>query len=317
MTKILLTGGAGFLGSEITRLLLSKGYHVTVLDNGWRNIDNLIPLCNNPLFEFVQGDILNTETIFKLKARVDKVIHLAGIVGEPACLKHFELGRLVNEIGTYNVAIIGRDIPVLFFSTGSVLGQQEKIADENSKPNPVSQYAKSKLVGEDYVFGKMFKNPSTNNIVYRLATVFGLSHNMRMDLLPNDLTYQAWKNKSITIFQADFMRSFIEVQDIASSVLFALENWDSLKGGLYNIANENGNWSKRQLAEFIKSKTGCAVFYGDNDNTYKDTDARNYLMSPNLINSKGWKAKISMEEGIDKLLKALPLLKTDLTYRAV
>ena len=306
--KILVTG-CGYIGSTVIGQLLSKGYEVIGLDNGFgRTLDSLIPFCACPNFEFIKGDILDGKLIGELKPKVDFIVQSAALAEEPICYKYPGLSWQVNaEAVRFIVGTHPRDIPILFTSTGSVFGKVEGNADENTKLNGLSVYAKSKIKAEEYIVD------AENYIIYRFATAFGLAtSSFRLNLLVNDLVYQAYKNKTITIFQADFLRTFCHVRDLADSIIFGIENWKKMNRNIFCVGNNECNLTKRQLAELISKKTGCSIFYGAEE--YKDIDQRNYGVNIDKMNNMGWKAKIDMEEGIDELLKMCPLLKTNNQY---
>ncbi len=304
---ILLTGNLGFLGSILTEKLLFHGYKVIGFDNcTGRTNDSGILYCNNPNFSFIKGDILDTESVFQAKQKADFVIHMAAQVGEPLGKKHKYYSSMVNSIGTDNVAKIGKNLPIIYSSTGSCYGKIEGICDEESPTNPLSIYGKSKLEGEQWV-----KN-TKNYIIYRFATAYGLSPSLRLDLLPNDLCYQAWKNKVLVIAQPEFRRTFCHCKDICDAIIFGLFNFEIMKNEIYNVGDNKGNLTKKELAELIKEKTQCSIFY--DDEIYKDGDQRDYEVSYEKINKCGWFSKIKMSDGLDELLKAMPFISIDSRY---
>ncbi len=306
--KVLVSGCGGYIGSLVTRKLLDEGHYVIGLDNGFRNIDNLLELCPNPNFHFIKGDVLNKGLVAAATAEADITIHLAALVGEPICAKNPNMAQLVNVDGTKNVCF--GNTKIIFASTGSVYGQLASTCTEESATNPVSLYAKNKLESEKYI-----RFSSSNHIIYRFATAFGLSPNTRLDLLVNDLTYQAWKNKTITLFQPDFKRTFCHVDDIASSLVYAVKHFDEMRGDTYNVGIGDGNWSKRQLAEFLKKRTNCSVFYAEQG--YKDPDVRDYYCDFSKIKRTGWIANYTIERGVDELLKAMPVINLSNQYGVV
>lgn len=307
MKKILITGNLGYIGSCLTKILLEHDYKVIGYDNcSGRTTDTAFEFFKNPNFKFIKADILDKVKLGQAKNECDMVIHLAALVGEPICSKYPDFTWLVNRDGIRNLIDVGEEKPIIFASTGSVYGKVEGVCTEESPTNPLSIYAKAKLEAEELL------KKTKDFLIYRFATAYGLSPSLRLDLLPNDFTYQAWKNKCLVVFQADFRRTFCHVLDICSALLYGIESFDKLKNNVYNIGNTEGNWSKRQLAEFLKQKTGCAVFYGNEG--YKDIDLRDYETSYNKINEAGWKAIISMEDGVNELLKAMPLVHIDSRY---
>lgn len=304
--RVLLTGGGGFLGTVLTDLLLNHSYQVRVLDNLFRESDYLISKCNNPNFEFYYGDVIDESHVKNAMKDVDAVIHLAALVGEPICKKMPAMASLVNIEGTYNVCKYKpKTIPMIFASTGSVYGKVDGVCKEDSPLNALSHYAITKIEGE-----KLVKR-TPNAAVYRFSTAFGISGNMRVNLLVNDLSHRAVHEKALVIFQPDFRRSFIHTRDIASAILFGLLNMDKMSYETFNVGHPEGNWTKRELAEYIKTKTRCFISYADTG--YVDTDQRDYEIDFSKIYDLGWKAEISIEEGIDELLKSASLMT--LTHR--
>lgn len=306
MVKILVTGGGGFLGTVLVDTLLSKGYEVRVLDNLFRDSDYLMSKCGDNKFEFIYGDVIDQSHVVNALQGVDGVVHLAALVGEPICKKMGALSSLVNIEGTYNVCKYKPPrIPMVFASTGSVYGKVVDVCREDSPLNALSHYAVTKIEGEKLV------RRTQNATIFRLSTAFGISGNMRVDLLINDLVYRAVYERSLTIFQSNFRRTFVNTKDIANAFVFGLENIDKMSYETYNVGHPEGNWTKRQLAEYIEKKTGCFISYADKG--YTDTDQRDYEVDFSKIYKLGWEAKVSMEEGIDQLFKAVELMK--ITHR--
>lgn len=306
MKKIAISGCGGYVGNVLVRYLLDKGYSVRGLDNFHKgHCDGLIPLITNPNFEFIYGDVTKSEDCAKLTKDVDGIVHLAAIVGFPACSRQPALSRAVNYEGTRNMLGSSPNIPFVFASTGSVYGKVEDSCTENTPTNPQSQYGSDKLDAE-----KMVRN-CTNTVSLRFATGFGISPCMRVNLLVNDLCYQAYYNKSFTLFEAEAQRTFIHVYDMARCFEWALLNCDIHQSKVFNAGDKTLNWSKRQLAEYIKSKTNCHVTYAD---IGKDADQRDYEVDYTAINNAGFKCEFAMENGIDDLIKCMPLLRTRNPY---
>lgn len=306
--RVGITGGGGFIGTTVCDLLLKYGHNVVVVDNLYRQTDYLISLCNNNGFRFVNCDILDNKKLGRTFENVDCVVHLAGIVGAPLCAANPTLATAVNVEGTQNVADLckNRGIPVLFASTGSVYGKVEGVCTEDSPLNALSLYGLNKIEGEKII------REVPAHIIYRFSTAFGTSGNIRVSLLANDLVYRAVKEKAIVIFQADFRRSFVHVRDIASAIFTGITNFDLIGGQTYNVGHPLCNWSKRKLAEYIKLKTGCFVAYADEG--YVDPDGRDYEIDFSRMD-KFWKAKITMEQGIDELIRACEIINISHGYK--
>lgn len=302
MKNILLLGGAGYIGSTLTERLLNQGYKVLVIDNGQRNsCDSLLSFTTNDNFEFQYGNINSEKDMQKAFDGIDACVLLSACVGMPITNAFTEYSYLVNVEGTKNV-LKHRPlkVPLVFASTGSIYGTIKGICTETSPINPLSPYGIQKKIAEDLVI------KSGNSWAFRYATAYGPSRNFRTDLLINDLATKAARDKTITIFQADFARTFIYIEDFCDSIIFSLQNQNKFIGEVFNCGDDNNNWTKRQLAEFLKEKTGCSVFYADEG--YQDPDARNYIVSHKKLNDTGFKCKISMDKGINQTLKAIKLI---------
>lgn len=302
MKKVLVTGAGGYLGTTLINLLLQKNFQVRAIDNFHKGTcDALIPFVQNPNFEFGFADITNSEDVKKSLDDMDAVVHMAAIVGFPACSRNPELAKMVNIDGTENIVNWKHpEIPLILTSTGSVYGALGELCKEDSPTNPPSLYGQTKLEAEKMVL------ESENGLVHRYATAFGVGFNStRVNLLVNTLVYEAMINRVITVFEADFKRTFVHCRDIASAILFSLENFSQLKHRVYNVGNSDLNWTKRQLAKYIRSKIDCLVTYAE---TGKDMDVRNYAVSYDRIEAEGWRPTVSMEQGIDELIKVTPML---------
>jgi nucleoside-diphosphate-sugar epimerase len=305
--NVTIIGGAGYIGSVLVGKLLNDHHHVTVADNLYKGGDGLLQYVNNPFFSFVPCDITKEIEVQKLLQReVSAIILLAGIVGLPECDKSHDLATAVNVNGWKNVVKHKpQGCRLVAASTGSVYGViTDGICTEDSKTNPCSHYGKTKLEGESYVV-------NAGGVALRFATCAGVSPNMRLNLLPNQLCYEAVVNRCITVFEPDNMRTFIDIRDFCDSLIWATENYNLLKHRIYNVGNELNNWSKRQLAEFIKSRTNCFVTYAE---TFKDQDARNYVVSYERMKNASFYTRYTMEQTIDSLLKSISLLQLKAKY---
>ncbi len=304
--KILVTGGAGFVGSTLCRYLLEKGHEVVCFDNLIKGGDSLIPLATNPNFTFVKGDITKRDDVRKVmldNGKIEGIIHLAAIVGAPDCEKNPSYAANVNIEGAKNILwarqLIGL-VPLAFASTGSVYGQVDGICDENSPLNPKSDYGIQKKIAEELI------EAENNTCSFRFATAFGPSPNMRVNLLANDFAFQAHTNSSLVIFQAQFRRTFIHVRDMARAFLFAIENMDRLRYKVYNCGSNELNCTKRELADMVADEIGCFVFEGE---IGVDPDQRDYEVSYDRLAAEGYKISLSLEDGIKQLAKVVPLLQ--------
>lgn len=307
--KILITGGAGYLGSVITENLLSKGYEVTVLDNLMYNQTSSIIFSHNPNFEFIYGDVRDSELLENLVFDFDVIIPLAAIVGFPACDRDKDLATKVNyEHVRYICELVeGTKVRVVYPNTNSGYGIGESgECTEESPLNPISHYGVTKVKAESEVL-------KIGGISVRLATVFGTSPRMRMDLLVNEFVYKALTDKYITIFEKDFVRNYIHIRDVANVFLFMIENYEEHSGEVFNVGLSDANLSKEELVEKIKGYVpDFAITYSD---YYEDPDKRDYIVSNDKIESTGWMPEYSLDDGIVELIKTYTILIQDLSSK--
>ena len=294
--KALVAGAGGFVGSTLVRDLLELGWQVRALDNIQKgNIDNLIPLCANSNFEYMYGDITSLESCKKALSGVDVVFNLAAIVGAPACARQLGLSYSVNVDGVINLLDARQAHQrFVFCSTESVYGKALE-CKESVTPHPTSEYAKQKRIAENVIGGQ------PNTICFRFAAGMGLSYTTRINLLINTLVYEAVKNKVLVIYEPDVIRNFISVRDMSRVLMFGTN--ENLKHKIYNAGNIHT--TKRQLAEYISSKTKCHVFYGD---IAKDADNRCLKLDTSLLEKEGFRYQHTLEETIDELIKGVELI---------
>ena len=299
--EVLITGGAGYIGTTLIPELLVKGYNVTVYDSLSYEGDILIPYFANPNFKFIKGDILEKDKLQKALEGKDVVIHLAALVGYAACERNHNMTQLVNCDATDSlVEMLTPNQLLLFGSTGSNYGKvTDGVCTEETPLNPTSLYAETKTYAEEKAMSH------GNTIAYRFATAFGSSPRLRLDLLVNELTYLAVTQGYIMVYQPEFMRTFIHVRDLVKSFVFGIENANKMSGQVYNVGSNKLNYSKRDVCEMIKSKTGCVVTYNDFDS---DKDHRDYVVSYDKINTLGFDTSLTLEEGIDELIKVYQTL---------
>ena len=247
-SKILITGGAGFLGSELTKLLLDQSYEITVYDNLLYDKTSLLGCCKYPKFSFIEGDVRNISELQSAMEKIDIIIPLAALVGAPLCDKNYEEAKQVNWIANKYIAENkSKNQIIIYPCTNSGYGiNSSEVCTEETPINPISWYGKTKVLAEQIY------QQTENCITMRLATVFGVSARMRTDLLINNLVWRATKDKVLVMYQSEFMRNYIHIQDICRAFLFIIQNWDMCKNETFNVGNDSLNMSKMQLAEKIK-----------------------------------------------------------------
>lgn len=312
MKKILITGGAGYVGTTLIPLLLNKGYEVTVIDSLiFNNGDRLIPFMSNKNFSFVKGDVRNLELLKSLVVHKDVIIHLAAYVGFPLCrLKGEKESYDVNTKATEDlVNMLTEDQYLLFGSTGSNYGEVKGLCTEETPLNPLSIYGKTKTDAERIVMTRK------NSTAFRFATAFGISPRMRLDLLVNDLTYKAMTEGYAVIYESHFLRTFIHVRDLARSFVFAIENQEKMISNVYNVGSNKMNHTKREVCELINEQIPNAFFH--HASIKEDPDKRNYKVSYDKINSLGFDVEVDLETGIQEIKDCVVLLENSLRYRNV
>ena len=301
--KILITGGAGYLGSVIVDKLLKSEYEVIVLDKLLFNQTSLLQYTSNSNFKFIYGDVRNESLLEKLCNEVDVIIPLAAIVGFPACAADPKLAKEINFQQIVNIVKFTKGKKkILYPNTNSGYGvvKDELVCTELSPLNPISVYGQTKCEAENFLLA------STNAIVFRLATVFGVSPRMRTDLLVNDFVYKAITDKYIVVFEKSFKRNFIHIEDVANAFLFMLENYDEYRGEVFNVGLSDANLSKQELLEKIQSHVkDFAVVY---DDYYEDPDKRNYIVSNEKIEATGWLPQWDLDRGIKQLIMGYQMI---------
>jgi nucleoside-diphosphate-sugar epimerase len=299
--KVLITGGAGYLGSTLTKHLLEAGYSVTVLDNLMYDQVTLLHLFGNPKFQFELGDVRDKKLLQELVGLNDVIIPLAAIVGMPACKANPELTVAVNYQQVADIVEVLRgDQKLILPNTNSQYGSSDSIITEESPFNPLSLYAKTKCDAENTMLEK------GNGVSLRLATVFGVSPRMRTDLLVNDFVYKSVVDGYLVLFEAHFKRNYIHVQDIARTFQFIIENYDKCKGHAFNVGLSTANLSKLELAEKIKSHIPSLVI--KQDDFKEDFDKRNYIVSNEKLEALGWKPIYDLDYGIKQLMSAYKIV---------
>lgn len=300
--RILVTGGAGYVGSTLVPMLLEQGRRVRVYDSLKFGGHGLLPCCQNRHFELIKGDVTDPAGMRKALDGVDAVIHLAAIVGYPACKKEPQVAHATNVEGT-RVLLEERkpDQKIVFASTGSIYGSiPDYICNEETPRAPITLYGETKAVAEEMIL------KAGNSVAYRFATAFGVSNRMRLDLMPNDFTYQAVRNRNLIVYEGGFKRTFVHVRDMARSMIFALERWSEIRDDVYNVGHESMNFTKEDVARKILEHVDYYLHFAE---VGADQDQRNYEVSYEKIRRKGFETTIDLDRGIAELVRAARLIE--------
>lgn len=302
--RVLVTGGAGYLGSTLVPELLAANHEVTVVDNFMYGQISLNHICSHPKLTILNQDVRRKDVMTNLMKSADAVIPLAAFVGAPLCSKD-PLGAMSinHDAMMMMLSIKSSDQWILMPTTNSAYGSgdENNFCTEESPLNPISEYAIEKVKVEESLMNH------ANVISYRLATVFGMSPRMRLDLLVNDFTYRAVTDGFIVLFESHFKRNYIHVRDVAGAFLHGLENFARMKDQIYNVGLSSANLSKKELCERIKRQVpSCAIV---EENIQKDVDQRNYIVSNEKLEQTGWIPQHSIDDGISELIKGFSYLK--------
>lgn len=304
MTKVLVTGGAGYIGSVLAKALLDEGHEVRVLDNFRYNQNSLLDCCFSENFSIMRGDCRSKDTLSKAIKDVDVVIHLAALVGAPICNAD-TIGAQTTNLDAVKLllSIRSKDQKILFPCTNSGygIGEKGKYCTEETPLKPISLYGTTKVDAEKAIL------ESGNSISFRLATVFGVSPRMRTDLLVNDFVLRAVRDKYLVIFEGSFKRNYLHIRDVARVFLHGIKNFDAMKGRPYNVGLSDANLSKLELCQTIKKHIPEFSFM--ESPIGEDPDKRDYIVSNERIEKTGFKPKYSLDFGIDELIKAYTVLK--------
>ena len=304
MEKILITGGAGYLGSVITNLLLKQGYAVTVYDSLLFKQNSLNNCCVYKNFEFIHGDINDHAKVINLIKSNDIIIPLAAIVGAPACDQDKDLTKRVNYESQINISKNTSKNQLIIYpntNSGYGVGDKNEFCDEETPLNPISLYGKLKVEIEKYFID------NNNAVTLRLATVFGVSPRMRTDLLVNDFVLKSVKDGYLILFEQNFRRNYIHIQDVAKTFLFAINNFNLMKNKSYNVGLSSANLTKKELAEAIKKHV--PNLYIHSSNIKEDPDKRDYIVSNKKLESLGWSPDFNLDDGIKELIKCYKFLE--------
>ena len=304
MAEILVTGGAGYIGSILVPKLLRKGHRVTVLDNFQYGQSSLLDVCFHPNLTICRGDVRDRKVLECTMWGKDILIPLAALVGAPLCAQRPEEATSTNvEAIEMLLKLREPDQKVLFPNTNSGYGtgQGDAACDEDTPLNPISVYGRTKCEAEQRVLD------AGNCITFRLATVFGVSPRMRLDLLVNDFTYRAVTDGFLVIFEGHFKRNYIHVRDVARAFVHAIDNFEAMKDQAYNVGLSDANLSKVELCQRIKRH--IQNFYFAEAEIGEDPDKRNYVVSNAKIEATGFKPRFSVDDGIRELVQGFQVIK--------
>lgn len=303
-SNILVTGGAGYLGSIMVPDLLQAGHKVTVLDSFMYGQNSLAHVCHNQSFSVVRGDIRQESALFPLMSKADIIIPLAALVGAPICSRDPVGATTVNHDAILMMLKnMSMDQRILMPTTNSAYGSggKDNLCTEESPLNPISKYAIDKVEIEKALM------QHSNSVSFRLATVFGMSPRMRIDLLVNDFTYRAVHDRFVVLFESSFKRNYIHIRDVSRVFQHAIDNFDCMKGQIYNFGLSDANVSKKELCERIRKYIPDFVFI--DAPIGKDPDQRNYVVCNAKIEATGFKPTHSLDFGIQELIKGYTMIR--------
>ncbi|KCZ87488.1 MULTISPECIES: NAD-dependent epimerase/dehydratase family protein [Hyphomonas] len=302
--KILITGGAGYIGSTMVPRLLEQGHEVTVLDTFERGTTELAAVCANENFVPVKGDARDTRLLDELVPQADVLIPLAALVGAPLCKLDPIAAKTLNQDAVVDlVKRTSKDQKVVFpvTNSGYGIGESGKFCTEESPLNPISLYGVTKVEAEKAVLD------NGNGVTLRLATVFGMAPRMRLDLLVNDFTWRAVTDRAVVIFEGHFKRNYIHVRDVVKGFEHAIENFDTMRGEAYNLGLSDANLSKIELCQKIQEHVPSFVYL--EAPIGEDPDKRDYIVSNEKVEATGWRPDWSLDRGIAELLRGYKMIR--------
>lgn len=310
-TKVVVTGGAGYIGSVLVPMLLEQGCRVTVVDNFYFRQATLLDCCMNPDFTIIKGDVRNETLMRKAIEGADYIIPLAAMVGFPLCKDDEIAAQTINQDAVEMLIRIRKPGQRLIYpctNSGYGTGSGDKFCDEDSPLNPISLYGTTKVNAEKAVL------EAGNSLTFRFATVFGASPRMRIDLLVNDFVYRAVFDRANIIFEGNFKRNYIHIRDAAGAFIHAMNHFDTMKGRPYNCGLSSANLSKLELCAKIQEHIPSFVYM--EASIGEDPDKRDYIVSNARLEATGWKPKYSLDDGIEELKKVYTIIKNK-TYSNV
>jgi nucleoside-diphosphate-sugar epimerase len=302
--RILVTGGAGYIGSVLVPRLLRAGHAVTVLDNFGFGQSSLAECCGFDGFEVVRGDARNEPLVKTLMSGVDAAIPLAALVGAPLCTNDPIGTRTINQDAVEMLCRIASSSQLILMpvtNSGYGIGDKEEHCTEDSPLRPLSLYGVTKVAAENAVLQR------ENSITFRLATVFGMSSRMRIDLLVNDFVYRAVHDRAVVVFEGHFRRNYIHIQDVARAFIHALEHFEKMRGLPYNVGLSDANLSKVELCRAIQKHLPQFVYV--EAPIGEDPDKRDYIVSNARLEGTGFRTEWNLDRGIRELIKGYTILR--------
>jgi nucleoside-diphosphate-sugar epimerase len=302
--KVLVTGGAGYIGSILVPMLLEKGDAVTVVDNFYYKQNSLLNVCFNPKLTVIRGDVRYEKLMAEVLKGQDLIIPLACLVGASLCDKFPQEARSINLEAIRMLIKLRKPRQKIIFpntNSGYGIGESGIYCTEKSPLRPISLYGRLKVEAEEMLLKQ------DNVITFRLATVFGISPRMRLDLLVNDFVYRAVNDGYVVLFESTFKRNYIHVRDVASAFIYSMDNFDSMKNEPYNVGLSHANLSKKELCEEIRKQIPKFTFV--EAPIGHDPDQRNYIVSNEKIEKKGFTPQFSLPSGITELIKGYQIIK--------